>query len=79
MLKRGEYMALYMWGKHLAMQFAHMSHLNSYRYFTTLELKLSVSNAVYLIGILSITRIIGEIHLIGLGLWAASVQSQRFQ
>ena len=43
-----------------------------------LELKLKVNNALYLLGIPLITRIIAEIHLVALWLRTTEFQSQRF-
>ena len=43
-----------------------------------LELKLEVNNALYLLGIPLITRIIAEIHLVALWLRTTEFQSQRF-
>ena len=43
-----------------------------------LEFKFEVNNALYLLGITLITRIIAEIHLVALCLRTTEFQSQRF-
>ena len=47
-------------------------------YFTMLELKHKVNNALYLLGIPLITRIIAEIHSVALWLKTTEFQSKRF-